>query len=96
MSSLSRKARRARKKQEADDRPNCSFEGCSKNSIVTYECKTCEKLKVLRKVKEVYTVHACALHQEQVIGSMKKHALTKHPSNLLRAVAAQLKGEEVW
>lgn len=52
-------------------------------------CVTCEKLG-----KDTSWA-ACPAHWDQGVADMKKHALVGHPVNILRAVGAGLRGEDI-
>jgi len=73
----------------------CSHEGCSSRAKAKHECLTCEKLVEAGKAKTIFAVYACGNHQNEALASIKKHAMVGHPVNILRAIAAQLKGEDV-
>lgn len=68
---------------------------CASTARVKHECRTCEKIRERKPEHETFAVQACRQHAEQAYADIKKHALTKHPTNLLGAIAAQLKGEGV-
>ena len=87
------RARKAKhlEQQEIAKHP-CSFEGCKAKAKSKFECIACEHLKR----KEPHISYGCSKHAEWAMEQMKKHALTKHPVNLLRAIAAGLAGEEVF
>lgn len=79
-------------------KPRCSFEGCTRRSKQTHECLTCIRLHEEGELKEEkpMVVHSCWRHTGQVIEELKRHALIKHPSNIVRATVAALKGEDVF
>lgn len=68
----------------------CSYEGCERKALQKHECRGCEA-----KGKDVFTLKTCQYHHEEIKGMMKKHAYTKHPVNLLRAVVAGLRGQDI-
>jgi len=70
----------------------CDHDGCKAKSTVEHVCIACEHLKK----KEPHVSHACSKHAAWALEKTKKHTLTKHPVNLLRAIAAGLAGEEVF
>ena len=57
-------------------RDNCNFQGGEK-----FTCKTCERLSV----DPPFSIQVCFLHREEAIATIKKHALIKHPVNIVRA-----------
>lgn len=69
---------------------------CRKRAKVIHECRTCIALKEAGKRDEVFETTGCAQHAEEALQEIKKHALLAHPSNLLRASVAALKGEDVF
>lgn len=71
---------------------DCSTDGCDNKAKVEYACIACEHLKK----KKPYVQYACSQHSAVAATATKKHTLTKHPVNLLRAIAAGLAGEEVF
>jgi hypothetical protein len=69
---------------------------CGEKSAAMHECLTCEKLHEENPLKhDKFAVFACHEHNAAGLAAVKKHALVKHPANLLRVVAAGLKGEEI-
>lgn len=90
----------SRKPKPAKYRPQgaCFKKKCRRKSVGHLECLTCEKLAAHAKIKvdEIHTVHACDVHWTEGVAAARKHALTGHPANILRAVGAALKGEEVF
>ncbi len=70
----------------------CDTKGCTRRATVKHECLSCERLKA----EIVYSVCGCVLHARDATDEIRKHALVKHPSNLVGAVAAALKGEDVF
>ena len=68
---------------------------CSRRAQVKHECVTCIKLKEAKKVETVFVVCGCRWHKPEALTIMKRHALTAHPVNLLRAGVAALKGESI-
>ena len=69
--------------------PPCYADGCSADGKNTHACLTCEKLG---KSTEI---HYCPAHRETGLGQIKKHALVRHPANLLRVIGAGLAGEDI-
>ncbi len=69
--------------------PRCDFKGCELDGRNHHACITCEKLGKEHKV------HYCPLHRQETLGAVKRHALLKHPANLLRVVGAGLAGEDI-
>lgn len=69
---------------------------CPSKAVVEYVCIACEHLAQNKPNREIHASYGCKNHSEWALARMKKHALTKHPVNLLRAVAAGLAGEEVF
>lgn len=67
----------------------CFKKGCTKKAIGMDECLTCEKLG------KAHRVLSCEIHRGAGLAAVKKHSLVKHPANLLRVVAAGLKGEQI-
>ena len=86
----SRKMKRAAKRPERIE-GTCSFEGCERHAVQNHECLTCEA----KQKEEVFSLKTCPYHHEQIRARMKKHALTAHPVNILRAVVAGLKGQDL-
>lgn len=68
----------------------CFIEGCHRKAKVAHECLTCEKLD-----KPIHTVKACRIHQARAMQAIRRHALVAHPVNLVRAIVATLKGEDL-
>ncbi len=68
----------------------CSHEGCNARAKQKHECLTCEKLG-----KEVFTIAGCREHASWALTMVKRHALVKHPVNMLRVGAAALRGEDI-
>lgn len=64
---------------------------CGKEGSAMHECLTCERTKG----PGTFRVVCCAEHSAAGLARVKKHALVKHPSNLLGVIAAGLKGEEI-
>lgn len=71
----------------------CFKKGCDKPGIGMDECLTCEQLG--RTGSRKFKVVSCEDHRMEGLGMVKKHALVKHPSNLLRVIGAGLMGEEI-
>jgi len=67
----------------------CFYPKCGKPAIGVDECLTCEKLGKSTRFL------SCAKHRQAGMSATKKHALVKHPSNLLRVIGAGLAGEEI-
>jgi hypothetical protein len=68
----------------------CSVPKCAKAAAVKHECLTCEK-----KGSE-HVTYGCTQHKDTSLELAKRHALVKHPSNMLGAVGAALAGEDVF
>lgn len=73
----------------------CGHPGCRRRAKAKHECLTCEKLVAAGKSETVFFAAGCGEHANETIQRIKRHALTAHPVNILRAVGAQLKGEDV-
>jgi hypothetical protein len=89
----------------------CGAQGCDADGIAAHECVTCAalveesnrthgRLRELFKQgkhKEIYVAFSCGdlKHREAVLRKVRKHAVTKHPANLLRVIGAGLAGEEI-
>jgi hypothetical protein len=77
----------------------CFKEGCQENGGTIHTCLTCEKLAgaggeaVLGT--PIFIVQCCTTHYDEGLKRIKRHALTAHPVNLLRVMAAGLKGEKI-
>lgn len=71
----------------------CFKKGCEKDGVGMDECLTCENLG--RTGSRKFRIVSCIDHRLEGMGLVKKHALVKHPSNLLRVVAAGLMGEKI-
>jgi hypothetical protein len=67
----------------------CFYPKCGKPALGMDECLTC-----IAQGKEM-KILSCAKHRQAGLSAVKKHALVKHPSNLLRVIAAGLAGEEI-
>lgn len=67
----------------------CYYEGCTKQGKRLHECVTCEKRG------DVFRVQCCDEHYLAGRGVVRKHALVKHPANVLRVIAAGLRGEDI-
>jgi hypothetical protein len=67
----------------------CDHDECHRRAKAKHECLTCEKQE------KAFAVHACGHHADWGTQTIKRHALVKHPVNLLRAVGHQLKGEDI-
>jgi hypothetical protein len=65
--------------------------GCNRKAQVKHECLTCLKLKA----GTVFVVCGCRWHKAEALTIIKRHALTAHPVNMLRAGVAALKGEDI-
>jgi hypothetical protein len=78
------KNKRKRPKQDAGA---CFVDDCKVNGDETFHCKTCEA------IGKTFSVQTCPWHREDAAAKIKKHALTAHPVNLLRAVVAGLNGD---
>lgn len=70
----------------------CSHDDCKRRAKARHECIVCMKTSP----DKVFAVCACGHHQEEILATIKKHTLTAHPVNIVRAVIAQLKGEDVF
>ncbi len=73
----------------------CFVKGCRRGAKVKYECRTCESLVEASKASSVHTVKACRYHGGRGMQAIRRHALIKHPVNILRAGLAALKGEDL-
>lgn len=83
------------KKKKVKIRKRCSIVDCKRRVTTTHECRTCERLELVQDFDTSPKVmYACDRHYEAVVALMKRHAVTKHPLNLLRVFAGMLKGEE--
>ena len=91
---MSRKLKRAivrglAQKMAEPHRGPCFKKGCKQNGGTIHACITCEKLH------EIFAVQCCAVHYDEGLKKVRRHAVTAHPVNLLRVVAAGLKGEQI-
>lgn len=93
MNKPSRRARRNAARAQKDDHGRCQHDDCTRKARATHHCATCEVLKRAGKRPDVESVSFCHQHQEWATASIRRHALVKHPINLLRAGVASLKGE---
>lgn len=84
------------KKKKPKITAKCSYDDCNRRAKAKHECITCEYLLDAGKVESVHTVYACGHHQAEGLAAMKRHALTAHPINIVRAAVAALKGEDVF
>ncbi len=86
----------------------CFKKGCQLNGSILHECLTCEKLELEAAASrgnedevgdldrsKLFTIQACVVHSDEGLKKVRRHALTAHPANLLRVVAAGLKGEQI-
>jgi hypothetical protein len=73
----------------------CFKKGCTEKGVGMDECLTCEQLVAAGKRTKAFRVVSCAQHRLDGLAAVKKHALVKHPVNLLRVIAAGLKGEKI-
>jgi hypothetical protein len=87
-----------KRKRKSTSRKRCYHADCNRIAPVTHTCRTCEELAAKAKIRlgDVLSVHCCPYHLEDGLQKLKRHALTAHPFNILRATAAALKGEEVF
>lgn len=69
---------------------------CERRARVEHACRTCDELVKAGKSTDRYSIKACHEHALGALEQTKRHALTKHPSNLLGATFAALKGEDVF
>jgi hypothetical protein len=69
----------------------CGVVDCKRKARAKHACVTCEKLG-----KPEFAVKCCSEHFFPGLELLKKHALTAHPSNILGAMGAALKGEDVF
>lgn len=63
---------------------------CWRRAVVRYDCRTCADTSHLP-----HSVAACRQHASAALSRMKRHALTRHPVNIVRAAAAALAGEDI-
>lgn len=76
--------------------PECFANGCTKVGKNSHTCLTCERLAATTQPdREVKVIHYCPDHRELGVTQIRKHALLKHPANVLRVVAAGLAGEDI-
>ena len=89
-----RQAAKARAKAEAAELAGheCSIEGCTTGAAIRHECLACEA----KKKDDPFAIYGCQKHAQAVTERARKHALTKHPVNLMRGVVRQLAGEDVF
>jgi len=85
-----RQATRARSRKREYQGP-CAHSDCEANAYSKASCITCEELGAQKPAGYAF----CLAHQDWAIAKIKKHALVKHPVNIVRAVAAGLRGEDV-
>jgi hypothetical protein len=98
---------RRRDKATMVHRGACFKEGCKDNGGTIHTCITCESLVAndlarrgedygtLINHESVFKVQCCAKHYNDGLTKVKRHALTAHPVNILRVMAAGLKGEKI-
>ena len=67
----------------------CSHPDCNAKAKREMACVTCEQIKA----DEPFKLKSCHKHFEALQQKIRKHALVKHPVNILGAVVAGLKGE---
>jgi hypothetical protein len=92
--SLARKRAREKAKAEAAElaKHECSIEGCVARAKVHHVCITCENLKR----EKVWDIYGCGSHAPKVLKKAHTHAVAKHPVNLMKGIARQLVGEDVF
>lgn len=79
---------------EAPHQGPCFRKGCKLNGGAIHTCITCEKIKEAQP-HEVFQIQCCRVHYYDGLKKVRRHAVTAHPANLLRVVAAGLRGEEI-
>ncbi len=89
----SRRAKRAAARAQKGGRGPCQHPDCPRKARNTSHCVTCEALKAAGKRSDVVSVSFCLAHAEWGTTKIRRHALVKHPANLVRAGIASLKGE---
>lgn len=80
------KAMREAARRELDGH-TCSVGDCNRLAVVKWDCITCEKQN------KTHATYACAQHAEKGQAMARRHALVKHPANIVGAIGAGLKGE---
>jgi hypothetical protein len=93
--------------KSAAHRGPCFKKDCQLNGGTIHTCITCEKLAaeamsrgdvggaLIPDEHEVFVIQCCRVHYDEGLKRVKRHALTAHPVNLLRVMAAGLKGEKI-
>lgn len=67
----------------------CAHANCNAYVYQKAECLTCKRLG------KSFVKLACLHHYEAALSAVRRHALVKHPVNILRATIAGLKGENL-
>lgn len=89
-------AKGAAARAETPHQGPCFKKGCKQNGGTIHTCITCEKLaSSTSQGGEVFQVQCCTVHYHDGLKKVRRHAITAHPANLLRVVAAGLRGEEI-
>ena len=71
----------------------CQHAECLRKARATFTCRTCEDLHAAGRRETITEIAFCHPHQPWAAEKIRRHALTKHPVNLVRAFVAGLKGE---
>jgi hypothetical protein len=95
MSSPTRRANRAHDKRGLLG--TCSKPKCKRNAFSKFSCKTCEALLDEGRLcaGNVVEYLFCSSHQDWAVERIKRHTMIGHPANVMRAIAAGLRGEEI-
>lgn len=66
----------------------CSYPECKAKARIQHDCLTCNS--------ETFRACKCEEHRIWAAEKIRRHALTAHPVNILRAMVAALRGEDVF
>ena len=87
------------KRKARDLGPCFKHPTCQNNGNRTYHCMTCEAVAKEKcadpDMSKVFKVQTCDEHDALAQKTIKRHAIVKHPSNLLKLTLAALRGEEI-
>ena len=92
MGKRSKQAKKAaQKKTGKPHKGPCYADDCDRRGGEIFACVTCEDLGR----ENPFRLQACSLHRFDALQEVKRHAVVKHPVNLLRVMGAALKGEDI-
>jgi hypothetical protein len=84
-------SKRYKQQKNIAKRGMCVVDGCKRKAHPQgrFVCITCEK----KDEDPPFSLQACGPHSNAVLMMVRKHALSAHPVNILRATAAVIKGD---